>query len=46
MLQEVEQARQVEINEEAEFAAVFGVTLDPPLVEARHSTQVRRAPKT
>jgi hypothetical protein len=40
--QEVEQARQVEIDEEAEFAAVFGVALDPPLVEARRSTRVRR----
>ena len=43
--QEIEQARQVEIDEEAEFAAVFGVALDPPLVEARRSTRVRRAPK-
>ena len=41
--QEVEQARQVEIDKKAEFAAVFGVALDPLLVEARRSTQVRRA---
>ena len=44
--QEVEQARQAEIDEEAEFAAMFGVALDPPLVEARHSTRVKRAPKS
>jgi hypothetical protein len=43
--QEVEQARQAEIDKEAEFAAMFGVALDPPLIEARHSTWVRRAPK-
>jgi hypothetical protein len=46
--QEVEQARQAEIDKEAEFVAVFGVVLDPPLllVEARRSTRVRRAPKS
>ena len=33
---------------EAEFAAVFDVVLDPPvpLVEARRSTRVKRAPKS
>ena len=41
--QEVEQARQVEIDEKAEFAAVFGVALDLLLVEARRSTRVKRA---
>ena len=42
--QEVEQARQVKIDKKAEFAAVFGVALDPLLVKARRSTRVRRAP--
>ena len=41
--QEIEQARQVEIDEEAEFVAVFGVALDLLLVEARRSTRVKRA---
>jgi hypothetical protein len=45
---EVEQAKQAEIDEEAEFAVVFGVALDPPLpiVEARRSTRAKRAPKS
>ena len=46
--QEIEQARQVEINEEVEFVAVFSIILDPPLllVEARRSTRITRAPKS
>jgi SWIM zinc finger len=45
---EAEQARQAEIDYEAEFAAVFGVDLDPPIpvIEARRSTRVKRAPKS